>query len=47
MLRWRIFKAGNIEDSIIIYAESFDEAIKKARLRDPNYHGGYVEDDDE
>lgn len=29
-----------------IHAETFSEALKKARLRDPKYCAGYAADDD-
>lgn len=45
MLTWVIVGGGL--PPIRVRARSFDEALKKARLRDPNYCGGYVVDDDE
>ena len=44
MDKWKIFKSA--EEYIIIYARSFDEALAKARLRDPAYCGGYIVDDE-
>lgn len=44
MLTWKI--VGPHLPDLIIRARSFDEALKKARLRDPNYCGGYVIDED-
>lgn len=41
---WIIFGGGLPE--IRIRANSFDEALRKARLRDSRYCGGYVADDD-
>lgn len=45
MLKWKIFK--NATDYVIVRANTFNEALKKARQRDPEYCGGYVVDDDE
>lgn len=44
MEKWKIFKSA--EEYIIIHARSFDEALAKARLRDPEYCGGYIVDDE-
>lgn len=44
MLTWAIFGGGL--PVLKIRARSFDEALAKARLRDPGYCGGYVADDD-
>lgn len=44
-MKWKIFKSPT--EFIIVRADSFDEAIKKARLLDPGYCGGYVVDDEE
>ena len=41
---WKIIGLGELPD-LRIYAESFDEALRKARLRDPRYCGGYVDDE--
>lgn len=43
MLTWKIFKSPT--EYIIIRARSFDEALAKARLYDPEYCGGYAIDD--
>lgn len=43
MLTWIIGGAG-LPD-LRIRARSFDEALKKARLRNPNYNSGYVSED--
>lgn len=37
---WCIF-GSNLQE-LYIEADSFDEALKKARLTNPNYVGGYV-----
>ena len=37
-----IIVGPNLQD-LRIRAESFDEALRKARLRDKRYCGGYVE----
>ena len=44
MLTWVIVGAG-VPD-LKIRARSFDEALEKARLRDSQYCGGYVDDDE-
>ena len=44
MLTWVIVGAG-VPD-LKILARSFDEALEKARLRDSQYCGGYVADDE-
>lgn len=44
MMTWVICGAGL--EPIMVKADSFDEAIRKARLRDKRYCGGYVEDED-
>ena len=44
-MKWKIFKSAT--DFVIVQAESFDEALKKARRLDPNYCGGYILDDEE
>lgn len=44
MLTW-IIVGGGLPD-LRIRARSFDEALKKARLRNPKYCGGYVADED-
>lgn len=45
MLTWIII--GPNLPELKIRANSFDEALKKARLRNPNYCGGYVSEDEE
>lgn len=45
MLTWIIIGGGL--PNLRIKARSFDEALAKARLRDKNYCGGYVADDEE
>ena len=44
MLLWKITGPGGLPD-LWIFARSFDEAIRKARKRDPRYCGGYVVSD--
>ena len=44
VLTWVIVGAG-VPD-LKIRARSFDEALEKARLRDSQYCGGYVADDE-
>lgn len=44
MLTWEIIGPGL--PAIRIKADSFDEALTKARLRDENYCGGYVVDEE-
>lgn len=41
MLRWKVFGSG-VPDAYV-YAESFDEALEKARKQDPRYNGGQVD----
>lgn len=43
MMTWGIFAyfVYNLP-TLRIQAESFDEALAEARLRDPRYYGGYV-----
>lgn len=41
--KWKIYKSP--KTFIIVRAESFDEALKKARRIDKNYCGGYVVED--
>lgn len=45
MLTWEIIGGGL--PPVRVRARTFSEALKKARLRDPNYCGGYVVDDDD
>ena len=45
MLTWEMF--GGKLPPIKVRANSFDEALKKARLRDPKYCAGHVVDDDD
>ena len=45
MLLWEIF-GGNLPH-IRIKAYSFDEAIKKARMQNERYCGGFVVEEDE
>lgn len=42
-MRWLIC-GPNVPD-IHVYADSFDQAIAKARRISPNYCGGYVDED--
>lgn len=42
-MKWKIFKSST--DFVIVRAESFDEALKKARRLDPRYCGGYLLDE--
>lgn len=44
-MKWKIFKSAT--DFVIVQAESFDEALKKARRLDPRYCGGYILDDEQ
>ena len=44
VLTWVVIGAG-VPD-LKIRARSFDEALEKARLRDSQYCGGYVADDE-
>ena len=44
MLTWVIMGAG--VPNLKVRARSFDEALAKARLRDSQYCGGYVADDE-
>ena len=44
MKKWCIIGGGLPE--IYVYAESFDEALKKARTQNNKYCGGYVVDKD-
>lgn len=44
MATWEI--VGPNLPALRIRARSFDEALAKARLRDPDYCGGYVVDDE-
>lgn len=44
-MRWKIFSPKG--KTVIIRAESFNEALQKARLRDPSFCCGYVVEDDE
>lgn len=44
MTIWCIFGGGLPE--IYVHAESFDEALKKARGQNNNYCAGYVFDED-
>lgn len=48
MLTWIIlgWTAGPGVPDLKVEAESFDEALAKARLRDSRYCGGYVADDE-
>lgn len=47
-MKWKIYKLRNgKEEYVIIRADSFDEAIAKARKIDKAYCAGYVVDDDE
>lgn len=47
-MKWKIYKLRNgKEEYVIIRADSFDEAIAKARKIDKSYCAGYVVDDDE
>lgn len=39
-MQWKIFKSE--DDFVIVHADSFDEALKKARRIDPAFCGGYV-----
>lgn len=39
-MKWKIFKSA--KEYIIVRADSFDEALKKARRLDPKYCGGYI-----
>lgn len=39
-MKWKIFKSAT--EFVIVRAESFDEALKKARMLDPHFCGGYV-----
>lgn len=39
-MKWKIFKSA--AESIIVLADSFDEALRKARIIDPDYSAGYV-----
>lgn len=41
---WKIIGAG-LPD-LRIHANSFDEALRKARMQDDRYCGGYVDEDD-
>lgn len=43
MLTWEI--VGPNLQPVRVRARSFDEALKKARLRSPDYCGGYVVED--
>lgn len=45
MFLWEIF-GGNLPH-IRIEAKSFDEAIKKARLQNERYCGGFIVEEDE
>lgn len=42
MMRWIISGKGLPE--IFVYADSFDEAIEQARVKDPSYCGGHVDE---
>lgn len=44
-MKWIIY--GAELEPIKVKADSFDEAIKKARRIDKRYCGGYVEDDED
>ena len=43
-MKWKIFKSAT--EFVFVQADSFDAALKKARLRDPAYCGGYMVDDE-
>lgn len=43
-MKWVIYGAGL--EPIKVRAKSFGEALKKARLRDERYCGGYVDDEE-
>lgn len=40
-----VIVGGGVPD-IKVHAETFDEALRKARLRDERYCGGYIEEED-
>lgn len=42
-MKWKIYKSAT--DFVIVRADSFDEALKKARRIDPAFCGGYVIED--
>lgn len=44
-MMWVIIGAGL--PALRVRADSFDQALKRARYIDPGYCGGYVDDDDE
>lgn len=44
MLTW-VIVGGNLPP-VKIRAKTFSEALKKARCIDPNYCGGYVDEDE-
>lgn len=44
-MMWRIFSPKGM--SILVRAETFNEALKKARMRDESFCAGYVVDDGE
>ena len=39
-MKWKIYKSRT--DFVIVRADSFDEALKKARRINPDYCAGYV-----
>lgn len=43
MKKWLVSGLGGLSDQVI-YADSFDEAIAKARLIDSRYCGAYIID---
>lgn len=45
MLKWIIFCLGSELPNLKIMADSFDQALAEARLRDPRYSGGHVAND--
>lgn len=42
MMRWIVI--GPNLPEMFVYAESFDEAIAAARVKDPKYNGAYVDE---
>ena len=39
-MKWKLFKSA--AESIIVLADSFDEALRQARMIDPDFNAGYV-----
>ena len=46
-MRWWVIMGDAGMPVLRILARSFDEALAKARLRDPRYCAGYVADDED